>query len=76
MPDLATHGQLILQLYTLRTEAELRKARAWYVTEFAPSAPEDIVALLVSGQAESARFRMVTTYWEMAAALVNAPVLS
>jgi hypothetical protein len=71
MSDLARHGQLILQLYQLRTEAELRKARAWFVTAFAPAGPEAIVALLASGQAESAKYRMVTTYWEMAAALVN-----
>lgn len=71
MADLAHHGQLILQLYALRTEAELRKARAWFVTGFAPESPEAIAALLASGQAESAKYRMVTTYWEMAAALVN-----
>lgn len=71
MSDLARHGQLILQLYQLRTEPELRKARAWFVTAFAPADPEAIVALLASGQAESAKYRMVTTYWEMAAALVN-----
>ncbi len=71
MTDLAHHGQLILQLYALRTEAELRKARAWFVTGFAPESPEAIAALLASGQAESAKYRMVTTYWEMAAALVN-----
>lgn len=71
MTDLALHGQLLLQLYQLRTEAGLRKARAWFVSGFAPAGPEAIAALLVSGQAESAQYRMVTTYWEMAAALVN-----
>jgi hypothetical protein len=71
MTDLAAHGQLILKLYELRTEPKLREARAWFVTEFAPSGPADLAALMVSGHAESAKFRMVTTYWEMAAALVN-----
>lgn len=71
MTDLAAHGQLILKLYELRTEPRLREARAWFVTEFAPESPEALAALMASGQASSANFRMVSTYWEMAAALVN-----
>ena len=71
MPDLAVDGQLILKLYELRTEAKLREARAWFAESFHPADAQAIAALMVSGHAESAKYRMVTTYWEMAAALVN-----
>jgi hypothetical protein len=71
MPDLVAHGQLIVKLYELRREPELRAARAWYVADFNPRSAEDVATLMRSGFQESARYRMVTTYWEMAAALVN-----
>lgn len=71
MPDLVSHGHLIVKLYELRREPELRAARAWYVTEFDPQSAEEIATLMRRGFQESARYRMVTTYWEMAAALVN-----
>jgi hypothetical protein len=62
---------LILKLYELRRDAEMRQARAWYVTEFNPQSTEDIVRLTLSGQKESASYRMVTSYWDMAASFVN-----
>jgi hypothetical protein len=71
MTDLASHGQLIVKLYELRREPELRAARAWYAAEFDPQSAQEIAALMRSGFHESAKYRMVTTYWEMAAALVN-----
>jgi hypothetical protein len=71
MTDLVSHGQLIVKLYELRREPELRAARAWYIAEFDPQSAEQIATLMRSGFQESARYRMVTTYWEMAAALVN-----
>jgi hypothetical protein len=71
MPDLAHQGQLILKLYELRTDPALREARAWFVKEFQPESATAIAEMMVSGFGPSAKFRMVTTYWEMAAALVN-----
>ncbi len=71
MTDLAAHGQLILKLYELRRDPELRRARAWFASDFDPAGPEAILALLAGGHDASAAYRMVTTYWEMAAALVN-----
>ena len=65
-------ADLILRLYELRREPELRKARAWFDTEFDPRSAQDVIALVASGFAPSAHFRMVLTYWEMVAALVNA----
>lgn len=63
---------LILQLYETRREEGLRKARTWYAIEFNPQSEQDIINLMRSGHAQSASYRMVTTYWEMAAAFVNA----
>ncbi len=71
MTDLAAHGQTILKLYELRRDPEMRRARAWFASEFAPGGPEAILGLLAGGHDASAAYRMVTTYWEMAAALVN-----
>ncbi|HSU12689.1 DUF4760 domain-containing protein [Longimicrobium sp.] len=62
-------AQLILKLYELRREDELRRARDWFASQFFPQSPEEVLAAWVGP--ESARYRMVTTYWEMAATLVN-----
>lgn len=64
-------AELILKLYELRTAPAMRTARQWYVTEFEPAAAEDIRSLMLSGFDTCAKYRMVTTYWEMAATLVN-----
>lgn len=71
MADLVAHGHLIVKLYELRREPELRAARVWYAAEFDPHSAEEVATLMRSGFVESAKYRMVTTYWEMAAALVN-----
>ncbi len=61
----------ILKLYELRREEKMRAARAWYFTEFQPTSAMNIAKLMISGQAESAHYRMITSYWDMAASLVN-----
>jgi hypothetical protein len=61
----------ILKLYELRGEARMREARAWFLTEFAPRSGRDIVRLMLSGERQSASFRMVASHWEAAAAFVN-----
>ncbi|MFP5250565.1 MAG: hypothetical protein ACLGP3_12150, partial [Acidobacteriota bacterium] len=58
-------------LYQLRTEPVMRQARAWMTGEFWPGTAEEFLA--VAGNPKdphNAWFRQVTTYWEMAAALV------
>ncbi len=62
---------LILKLYELRRDEMLRRARNWYVTEFQPESAKDIIKLMLSGQEPSAYYRMITSYWDMAASLVN-----
>ena len=64
-------ANLILRLYEIRREEEFRKARRWFAIEFNPQSAQDIINLMRSGHPQSASYRMVTTYWEMAAALVN-----
>ncbi|MGH9873596.1 MAG: DUF4760 domain-containing protein [Pyrinomonadaceae bacterium] len=61
----------ILKLYELRSEALMRAARAWFFTEFNPQSGKEIVALLQSGEKQSAYYRMVASHWEVAAALVT-----
>ena len=65
------YGQLVLQLYDLRREAEMRKARNWFAAEFWPQSAEDIVKIASAfpGQ-ENAWMRQVGGYWDMAASLV------
>ena len=39
----AADAQLILKLYDLRREAELRKARHWWVVTFSPQTADDFM---------------------------------
>ena len=61
-------ADLILKLYDLRREETMRKARDWMI-RFNPDSMQDIINVILSEH--SAYFRMVTSYWEMAASLVN-----
>jgi hypothetical protein len=68
----ATDAQVILQLYDLRREAELRKARDWWIGKFWPDNVEDFSKVgSAFGTQENAWLRQVTGYWEMAASLAN-----
>ena len=63
-------AQLILQLYDLRREAEMRKARN-FIGSFSPKSFEDVMKVVGAfGNQENAWFRQVYSYWEMAASLV------
>ncbi|MCA1557870.1 MAG: hypothetical protein LC731_04945 [Acidobacteria bacterium] len=61
----------ILKLYEMRGEAVMRQARKWFFSEFAPGSGKDIVRLMLSGENDSAFYRMVTSHWEVAASFVN-----
>jgi hypothetical protein len=68
---MGTHQEdanLILKLYELRREEVMRKARDWYIW-FNPTSMQDVLDTFMSDK--SAYYRMVTSYWEMAATLVN-----
>lgn len=64
-------ADLILKLYEMRRDTEFRKAREWFDTEFNPNSAQDVIDVVSGSFADSAYFRMVLTYWEMVAALVN-----
>ena len=66
-------ANLILKLYDLRREEVMRKAREWYRREFHPESAEDVVNVLRGEHSDY--FRMVTSYWEMAASFVNNGVI-
>jgi len=70
-------AQLILQLYDLRREAEMRKARNWWVVDFFPESAEDIQKVSGAlGSQENNWFRQVLGYWGMAASFVLQGVLN
>lgn len=60
----------ILKLYELRRDAEMRRSRQWFFTDFAPKSAMDIVALFRGGERASANYRMITSYWDTACSLV------
>jgi hypothetical protein len=67
----ATDAQLIMQLYDLRREPEMRKARNWWVGEFWPQSVDDILKVSgAMGTQENNWLRQVGGYWSMAAAFV------
>jgi hypothetical protein len=61
-------AELILKLYDLRREATMREARNWFFT-FNPTNIHDVMEALIGEH--SGHYRMVVSYWDMAAALVN-----
>jgi len=68
-----THDQanLLLRLFELRREPRLREARAWFGQNFDAKTPEEMSQKYPMGSEANASFRMVLTYWDMAAGLVN-----
>jgi hypothetical protein len=67
----AADAQVILKLYDLRRETEMRKARDWWGAEFFPQSADDVMKVSwAMGTKENNWFRQVLGYWGMAAALV------
>lgn len=67
----AHDGQLLLQLYDLRREPEIRKARNWWVVDFWPQNADDLMKVINAlATQENNWFRQVGSYWDMAASLV------
>ncbi len=73
----ATDAQLIMQLYDLRREPEMRKARSWWLGEFWPQNADDFLNVAwAAGTPENNWLRQVGGYWSMAASFVLHGVLS
>lgn len=68
-------AELLLRLYEIRRDPELRQARKWFLTEFKPAGWADIKSRYLSHTDEDRWFRMTTSYWEMVGTLVNRAVL-
>lgn len=62
-------ADLILKLYDLRREETMRKARNW-IFGFNPKNAEEYGQTMMDPEV-GGYLRMVTSYWDMAAALVN-----
>ena len=62
---------LVLKLYDLRREKEMRKART-FIGGFEPKSVADVKAVAMNWKhKENAHFRQVLTYWGMVADFVN-----
>jgi|SRR6476660_2813896 hypothetical protein len=69
-------ASLILHLYEARREPRLREARDWFTGKFQPKSADDVRTVLgARGTPENASWRMVTTYWDMAASFVARGIL-
>jgi hypothetical protein len=69
----AADAELILKLYDLRREAEMRKARHWWLISFWPENAEDVMKVgAAMGTQENNWLRQVGGYWSMAASLALA----
>ncbi len=65
----AESADLILKLYDLRREKKMRKGRDWFFS-FNPTSAEDYMKTMMDEKV-GGYARMVVSYWDMAATLVN-----
>lgn len=73
----AEDAQLILKLYDLRREPELRKARQWWLSTFWPNNADDFMKIgAAQGTPENNWLRQVLSYWGIATSFVVNGVLS
>jgi hypothetical protein len=75
IPPTYEDAKLVLRLYELRREDRLRQAREWFLNRFFPQTFDDVKAVALGGGSENTNYRMVTSYWEMAASFVAQGVL-
>ena len=75
-PPTYEDANLILKLYDLRREERLRAARKWFAAAPQFASRAEWLERCPPGSEENASYRMVTTYWEMAASFVATGVLN
>lgn len=68
-------AELLMHLYEIRRDAELRRARQWFLTEFKAADWSEIKTGYLKFSDQDRWFRMTTSYWEMVGAMVNREVL-
>jgi len=69
-PD-STDADVILKLYDLRREAVMRQSRDRLMREFNPKSLADVEAVGKADHPLNVAYRMVSSYWEMAAGFVK-----
>jgi len=70
-------ARLILELYGLKREPEMRKARQWWLTTFWPKdADEYVKVATAAGTQENNWLRQVLSYWGIAASFVENGLLN
>lgn len=69
------NAQLLLQIYDLRREDRLRRARAWLIGSFWAENLNDFNSVCAPGSDENAFYRQATTYWETVSVIVNRGML-
>jgi hypothetical protein len=67
----AADGELILKLYDLRREPVMRLARTEMIAKFVPKTWEEVAAVLKGDHPLNVYYRMVSSYWEMAASMAK-----
>jgi hypothetical protein len=73
----ADEAQLILKLYDLRREPELRKARQWWLVTFWPKSADDFMKIAMDfGSQENNWLRQVGGYWGIACTFVLNGIVS
>jgi hypothetical protein len=63
--------ELMLRLYDLRREPQLRQARNWYLENFFPASSSEIRQKYRQGSEAETYIRMVLNYWNMVADILN-----
>lgn len=77
MPRKPTHAdaELLLRLYEIRRDPDLRRARQWLLSEFRAQDWSEVQERYLTHDDADRWFRMATSYWEMVGTLVNRGVL-
>ena len=69
-------ADILLKLYDLRRESEMRKARDWCLMEFMPTSVDDVMVIFnTTGTDHNRWLRQFITYYEMVASLVHRHIL-
>jgi hypothetical protein len=70
-------ARLIMELYRLRRETQMRKARHWWLTDFWPESAGDYLKVEMARKTPQSNWlRQVVSYWGMAASFVLHGTLS
>lgn len=70
-------ARLLLELYNLRREPEMRKARQWWLTTFWPASADDFMKVAMDfGSQENNWLRQVGSYWGIAVTFLLNGIIS